>query len=88
MSSQSDDKNVLVATILFLLTKYSIDHDPSVGKAILEHLEMLQKHPKTSQPILLNTCEHLIKHWRSKLSIKSGCRNNCFEPKVIDTRIH
>ena len=65
-----------------------MDQDPLVGKAILQHLEMLQTHPKTSQSSLVNTCERLCKHWRGTLSVRNGVRERCCAPKTIDTNIH
>ena len=88
MKPQAEDNDTLIATLLFLLTRYTMDQDPVVGKAILEHLELLQSHPKTKQLSLLNTCDRLRKHWSGALSIKGGVKNRYSSPKAIDTNIH
>ena len=69
MKPLPEDNDVLVSTLLFLLTRYTMDQDPLVGKAIVQHLEMLQARSKTSQSSLINTCERLCKHWRGAFEI-------------------
>ena len=83
-----EDKDALIATLLFLLTRYTLDQDPLVGKEILQHLEMLQAYPKTSQSSLINACEHLCEHWRGSLSIRDSRKVQCCSPKSIDKSIH
>ena len=88
MKPLPEDNDVLVSTLLFLLTRYTMEQDPLVGKAIVQHLEMLQARSKTSQSSLINTCERLCKHWRGALSIRDSGKVQCCSPKSIDTSIH
>ena len=89
MKPLPEDNDVLVSTLLFLLTRYTMDQDPLVGKAIVEHLEMLKSHSeKAPQSSLINTCERLRKHWRGTLSIQEGGKVQCRSLKSIDTSLH
>ena len=78
----------IVATLLFLMTRYTIEADPTVGKAIVHHLDLLENHQDTSDPSITNTCRRLKNHWSGVLSVRSN--NNCkkISPSNIDTHIH
>ena len=52
MSPVTDKTETIVATLLFLMTRYTREADPSVGKAILHHLALPENHRDTSIQVL------------------------------------
>jgi hypothetical protein len=84
----SEKTETIVATLLFLMTRYTIEADPSVGKAILHHLDLLENHQDTSDPSITNTCRRLKNHWSGVLSVKSNINRNKISPSNVDTHIH
>jgi hypothetical protein len=88
MKPQPEDSDIIVASLLFLLTRYTIEQDARVGKAIIEHLALLETHPKTFQPNLVSTCKRLQRHWDGILSVGRTQKHNNMVSSTIDTKIH
>lgn len=88
MPAVSEKTETIVATLLFLMTRYTIEADPSVGKAILHHLDLLETHQDTSDPSITNTCRRLKNHWSGVLSVKSNINRTKISPSNVDTHIH
>ena len=84
----SEKTETIVATLLFLMTRYIIEADPSVGKAIVYHLDLLENHQDTSDPSITNTCRRLKNHWSGVLSVRSNNNGKKMSPSNIDTHIH
>ena len=64
MKPAMPDREVIVSSLLYLLTRYTQCAEKHVANAICDHLEMLHKHPETSDRCLFNTCERLHRNWR------------------------
>ena len=64
MKPKMPEQEVIVSSLLYLLTRYTQCAEKHIAKAICDHLEMLHKHPETSEGCLFNTCDRLHRNWR------------------------
>ena len=77
----------LICTLLFLMTRYSIEKDPNVCKAIVQHIDLLERHPNSIDPSILNTCKRLRNHWNGVSRYHTKAPNS--RPiSGLDTQIH
>lgn len=62
--AQTPPLDVLVATLLYLMTRFSTTGCAVLRDAVIQHLALLHDHPSTlnSQPIR-NTTEQLAREW-------------------------
>ena len=84
----SEKTETIVATLLFLMTRYTLEADPTVGKAIVHHLDLLENHQDTSDPSITNTCRRLKNHWSGVLSLRPNNDGKKMSPSNVDTHIH
>ncbi len=64
MKPPMPEREVIVSSLLYLLTRYAQNAEKHIANAICDHLEMLHKHPEISDGCLFNTCERLHRYWR------------------------
>lgn len=74
-------RDVLVASLLYLMSRYSRSPDAKVSRSIVDHLHMLEKHPDSEASLIERTAARLSKFW-GQPSEQLGSTN------VIDTKIH
>ena len=68
---------VLLASIYYLMTRYVRLPDPEVSKAIIEHLEMLERHPDCESEILANVGRRLALQWRNHVQAEQYQMDKC-----------
>ncbi len=54
---------ILIASLLFMLTRYNNKPCERLQNAIVEHFEMVLEHPNLHNSGLSNTCRRLKTHW-------------------------
>ncbi|MDX1519531.1 MAG: hypothetical protein R3318_05365 [Gammaproteobacteria bacterium] len=59
-----DNHELVLASILFLMTRYARQPDALVARGILDHILRLADHPQQRSPFILKTCERLLEQWR------------------------
>lgn len=82
---------IVIATLMFLMTRHAQTSDPVISRSITEHLALLEKHPDCSSTVLKTTSRRLKKQWRGHISLdlknlrsaNSGCPAG-----AIDTKVH
>jgi rhamnogalacturonyl hydrolase YesR len=77
MKSDMPEREVVVSSLLYLLTRYSQTGEEKLAKAIYQHFEILHRHPETSEGCLLNTCRRLQRSWQR--IVNSGAKCACFD---------
>ena len=88
MSLALEKTETIISTLLFLMTRYSMERDPFVCKAILKQLDLLENHPDSTDPNILNTCKRLRNHWSGVSSINQKAGQTRRYASAIDTQIH
>ena len=73
MKSEIPDQELIVSSLLYLLTRYAQYGEKTTAKAICEHLEILHNHPETTDGCLFNTCQRLRLSWQRAMS--SGAKS-------------
>lgn len=66
------DYELVLASILFLMTRYARRSDILVGRAIEEHLDLLTIHTDQDSAFMINTCDRLKKQWQDIHKIIAG----------------
>ncbi|HBD13134.1 MAG TPA: hypothetical protein DCZ13_13360 [Porticoccaceae bacterium] len=62
----SPSLDVVIATLLYLMTRYSSTQCPQIRMSITQHLALLRDHPEASgSNALLNTAKNLVGHWNA-----------------------
>ena len=63
-SAETPPLDVLVATLLYLMTRFSQTGDGDLREAVIQHLALLRDHPsaRDSRPFR-NTTEQLAREW-------------------------
>ena len=88
MSLVAEKIETIISALLFLMTKYSMERDSCVCKAILQQLELLENHPDSMDPEIMNACKRLRIHWSGVASINQKVGERRSHSTVIDTQIH
>lgn len=57
---------ILIASLLFMLTRYSNKPCARLQHAIVEHFGMVLEHPDLNNSGLSNTCKRLKTHWEQR----------------------
>ncbi len=58
---------ILIASLLFMLTRHNKKPCQRLQNAIVEHFEMILEHPGLHNAGLSNTCQRLKTHWEQNL---------------------
>ncbi|MCG8414433.1 MAG: hypothetical protein MI746_09475 [Pseudomonadales bacterium] len=61
------DLDVLLATLLYLMSRHTHSPNSVLSQSIITHLEILKDHPDCSSPALSKAGKRLTKHWNSAL---------------------
>ena len=64
--------DVVITSLLFLMTRHAQNSDPAISRSIVEHLDLLEKHPDCSSSPLKNTSKRLKKQWRGFMSLDAN----------------
>ena len=89
MNPNMPEREVIVSSLLYLLTRYAQCGEKTIAKAICDHLEMLHKHPETSEGCLVNTCEKLYRNWQKVMDTNaSSDMRKAAEPSATDHLFH
>ncbi len=81
---------VVLASILFLMTRYARQPDIRVAKAIEEHLDLLANHVDQDSTFIINTCARLKKQRRDIHTTSNDSRdsNLTSHKSLTNTFIH
>lgn len=60
---QVPDMDTVIASLLYLLSRPGAETEPTVSKAIVDHLHLLEKHPSCKTQVLNNTARKLRFYW-------------------------
>jgi len=63
---------LVLASILFLITRYARQQDAHVAIAIEEHLDLLRNHADQDSDFMVNTCDRLKKQWQDLYKTIAG----------------
>ncbi len=75
------DTDLLIASILFLMTRYARQPNPQVSSGIEDHLQRLQLEVSADNEFLSRTAERLLSQWQqlsaddSRFKIRSQSEN-------------
>jgi len=58
--------NVIVASLLYLMTRYAGSPSPSLADAIADHFEMLRLHPDGGDEIIASAGRRLAQTWTDR----------------------
>jgi hypothetical protein len=68
---------ILIASLLFMLTRYNNKPCERLQHAIVEHFGMVLEHPNLNNSGLSNTCRRLKTHWEQS-HLDSDVESNFF----------
>lgn len=54
---------VVLASLLFLMTRYARQPDPNVLRGIRDHLQRLARHPDQDSGFMIRTSERVMDQW-------------------------
>ncbi|MBM89957.1 MAG: hypothetical protein CMQ41_16465 [Gammaproteobacteria bacterium] len=83
--------DVVIASLLFLMTRHTQNTDPTICRSIIEHLALLERHPDCSSAALKNTSKSLKKQWRGLMSLDTNSLSSDkrgYPINKIDTNVH
>lgn len=77
-SAETPSLDVLVATLLYLMTRFSQTGDAGLREAVIQHLALLRAHPlaRDSRPIR-NTTEQLAREWLDLDLLRPAANQGC-----------
>lgn len=89
MKPDMPEREVVVSSLLYLLTRYSQSREKKLAKAICEHFEILHQHPETSEGCLFNTCRRLQQSWQRSVYLDAKSASiDTTDPGLEDPSIH
>ena len=63
-SADTQPLELLISSLLYLMTRYTANPCPNIRQAVIHHLAMLQEHPNTrNADALINTARRLTSEW-------------------------
>ena len=83
-----DGNETLVATLLYLMTKFAETGDKAILRLIIGHIDMLEKHPRTEGVNLKAACERLKKRWKEKLLLNGEDNRKQVIARTVTNYIH
>ena len=63
---------VLIGSVCFLMTRYSLNPTNELARAVSEHFELLYLHPDCHSPVLQDVGQRLAKQWEMLWSTRSA----------------
>lgn len=63
---------VVLASLLFLMTRYARQPDPNVLRGIRDHLQRLARHPDQDSSFMVRTSERLMDQWLAIAAQSAG----------------
>jgi hypothetical protein len=77
-TTESPPADVLVATLLYLMTPFSTTGCPRLREAVIQHLALLHDHPRTrGSRSIRDTTEQLAREWLHMGSSPASARQHC-----------
>ena len=74
----SPPADVLVATLLYLMTRFSTSGCAELRNAVIQHLALLHNHPLTrASRSIRDTTEQLAREWLHMSSSSANARQHC-----------
>ena len=74
MSYPKPELDVLIASIMYLMSRFGKNNDAGLIEAIQMHLKLLHDHPDLNSEVINKVCIQLQKHWSSINNL--DCRRN------------
>lgn len=77
-STTESPADVVVATLLYLMTRFSTTGCPRLREAVIQHLALLHDHPLTrGSRSIRDTTEQLAREWLHMSSSSANARQHC-----------
>ncbi len=80
--------DVLLASIIYLMTRYARKPSVELARAINEHLQLLEQHPDCKSDVLHKAGARLKRQWASLLASSSSKSANHTTTKTVEPLLH
>ena len=74
---QSPTIDLMISSILYLMTRYSLSQETGVAEMITSHLALLAEHPENQSDAMQDTCIRLSEKWQSIIAYQE------FNPNTV-----
>ena len=79
---------VVLASLLFLMTRYARQPDPIVLRGIRDHLQRLARHPDQDSSFMIRTSERLMDQWLAIATQSAGRGRHPSRPSLTGSTLH